>query len=786
MGGLPGSKAFELGRPFYLGVFLTALVVLFYEIVLFQALHFVSNYMTAIQVVGVALLGISVGGLLAFGMRRHASPEWFVGCTLGIPVLLVLAFASLVFFSGNPWVNSIALMLPFVGASMVISMGFSLAPSHKVYFVDLSGAALGAILACLSVPLLREEGSWLVIMLFSLGAAYVFSELVAEPKRTRYQKTAKAGALAVVVLLAIHLPTDFLNLGRIVRGDQDKSKIFSYWRRVKNNPERDVKYVFSKGSLVERIDMLKTAKKNITPYYHGSPNDHSSPWREKAYVKDRRMALGLIKDPDVLVIGTAAEGIVKTAKIMGEGDVVGLEINSAIVKAMTKKFYKWSKKAYKDIELHVVDARSYMKRTDRKFHFITMMNTHRLRNIGYTGQPEYLHTYESMADIFDHLHDDGWVILEERDINQRARLGIQRFLQTGKAVLRDHLHQEDPSRHFWVYDWHGRSSRSRRNLYKQIYIKKTPINEKDIEFIKSWVQMQKERPKRDCKVLYLPGETTGSQMEKMILAEDPYDFYDRAKYNFDTITDDRPFPFDIFRKREHLVQVVKPTLILALLLGIFPVTGFLLFRRWDDPGAGGFKGGIGTVAFGLLAILYFSLLGIAYLMIEIVLIQKFLIFIGIPVLTLAVVLAAMLFFSGLGSYFSRNWGPKKQVSAFLGIFLMALGLHAVVDGFVDHLIFLPVVFRVALLVLLLAPISFLMGTPFPFGMALVKDRLNDRFGAAMFGLNGAFSALATPLALSMAVIYGFNVTYLAGVSVYAGCLVLALLLSLWVRTREAE
>ena len=96
----------------------------------------------------------------------------------------------------------------------------------------------------------------------------------------------------------------------------------------------------------------------------------------------------------------------------------------------------------------------------------------------------------------------------------------------------------------------------------------------------------------------------------------------------------------------------------------------------------------------------------------------------------------------------------------------------------DNLIFLPLFFRILVVIVMLAPISYLMGVPFPFGMKVIKEKMGDRFGAAMFGLNGAFSALATPLALTLATIYGYRMTFLTGTGAYALSLLIALLL-LW-------
>ena len=769
------------GRHIYLGVSLTALAVIFFETVAFQALNFVGDYMRAILVVAIALLGIAVGGFVAFFLSRRAGSGVYIGISLLLPVSVAIAFASLCLYPTDPWRTSIALMLPFICASTVISLTFARAPSHRVYFYDLVGAAGGALVACISVPLLREEGSLLLIMLIGFVASFIFARGETGKAGGFGRKIALVMTVVMAALIAFNLITDKINMVHLVRRtDEGNNKVYNFIKRPAGKPD-DLRY--SRGSLVERIDIVYKHDRRLITFYNGYANDHISRSPTATFKKDRRLEYGLVNNPDVLVIGTAAEGIVKTAKAMGRGDVVGLDINSAVVRAMEGPFFEFSRKAYKNIELHVIDARSYFNRTDRKFDIITMMNTHRMRNVGYTGQPEYLHTIESLEAIFDHLTDNGWLVLEEREINDRAKYGIRRFVHNAKLVLRDHIGVDDPAQHFWVYDWYGRNVRKRGNLYSQIYIKKSPINAIDQEFFDEVVARHTKKVSWGIVTRYRPGHRSKSDIRKLILADDPYDVYNREVYNFEPVTDDRPFPFDVLRARPHLKTILKPTVTLTLLLGLLPAVLLLVWRSLRRRENENLSRGR-QLAFGAFAVLYFALLGIGYLALEVVFMQKLQIFIGIPVLTIASVLGTMLFFSGLGSVLSETWTTKRQALAFVGIILLALAYLAIMDGMITHLTFLPTFVRVLLVILLLAPLSFLMGTPFPFGMQKAKQVLDDRFGAAMFGLNGAFSALATPLALAMGMIAGYTKAFLLGTAVYLVCLVIALAMMPLSRPRQ--
>ena len=777
------------GVPFddkrlYCGVFLTAMLVIFYEVVAFQTLIFVTNYMKAVQILAIALIGIAAGGLLAFALRRRASVAFFTVVALLIPLAVAIGFASLCLFPDSPWIYSICLMLPFICCSLILSMIFTLAPPHRVYFFDLTGAAVGAVLTCISVPLVREEGSFLLIMLLGFMVALVFSFPASGPSPKKLRVGAVLGIWAIIAVFSTNMAFDYLNLVRIVQKSPDKHKVFTRYHKWKKTPKskknQSFKILESKGSLVERIDFIRLSKRWVQVIYNGYSNDHFTPKSEKRFTRDVRLPKGLVKDPDVLIIGTAAEGVCKPAKVLGNGKVVGLEINPPIVKLMQGKYYKKSNYAYKDIEVHTIDARSYLKRTDRKFDIITMMNTHRIRNIGHAGQPEYLHTAESLSDVFDHLTDRGWLILEERNVSEQAELGIFRFISNARWVLKEKVGAAQPAKHFWVYNWYGLNIKQAHRKYTQIFIKKTPINGQDLEWIHSYTQNQndsvtKKNKRSTLTTQYTPDKKYNNKISSLILAEDPYQVVSKKNFNFSVITDDRPFPFDAKRKRPHLWMILTPTVTLAVLIGLLPAMVLIgqSARKRKEQASKFPPAGWG---FGVAAIAYFAILGLAYLMMEVVLIQRLQHFIGKPVLTFAAVVGSMLLFSGLGSLASSKWAPKRIFAAFAGIVACGLILFGSLGWIIDTLIVLPEALRVMATVILVAPLAFLMGAPFPYGIGIVKERLGDRYGAAMFGLNGAFSALATPIALAVGMIVGFSAAFYTGVLLYLPCLLLAVLM----------
>jgi hypothetical protein len=167
-------------------------------------------------------------------------------------------------------------------------------------------------------------------------------------------------------------------------------------------------------------------------------------------------------------------------------------------------------------------------------------------------------------------------------------------------------------------------------------------------------------------------------------------------------------------------------------------------------------------------LVYFAALGLAFILIEIVLSQQFILFLGHPTYALSVILFSVLIFSGIGSFLSGKFQHRLQGRialvvlgiAILGI-LYTIGLKPLFAKFLDWA--LPA--RIALSVVFLAPIGLLMGMPFPLGIRLV-NQISPTSIPWAWGINGYTSVLGSVLTVMIGMAYGFNTVLILAVSVY--------------------
>ena len=167
-------------------------------------------------------------------------------------------------------------------------------------------------------------------------------------------------------------------------------------------------------------------------------------------------------------------------------------------------------------------------------------------------------------------------------------------------------------------------------------------------------------------------------------------------------------------------------------------------------------------------LVYFAGLGLGFIMIEIALLQRFTLFLGQPVYTFAVVLAALLIFTGAGSALSNKFGAaaRKNLRVVIPLILLALGLTA----FLTPIIFSftlgwSLFWRVLISIILLAPLGILLGMPFPTGLRIVAGEASDLVPWA-WGVNGFFTVIGTVSALILGMAFGFKVVLIIAALCY--------------------
>jgi hypothetical protein len=164
---------------------------------------------------------------------------------------------------------------------------------------------------------------------------------------------------------------------------------------------------------------------------------------------------------------------------------------------------------------------------------------------------------------------------------------------------------------------------------------------------------------------------------------------------------------------------------------------------------------------------YFVCVGLGFILVEISLIQRFVLFLGHPTYALTVVVFLMLLASGVGSLTAKRWLPDCS-RVWLPLLVIAAGVLAYVwmlPAVLGALIGQPFVLKFVVSALIIVPLAFLMGMPFPTGLRALAE-VQDHRSEWAWALNGAATVLGSVSAMIIAIHFGLNVTLTCGALAY--------------------
>jgi hypothetical protein len=168
-------------------------------------------------------------------------------------------------------------------------------------------------------------------------------------------------------------------------------------------------------------------------------------------------------------------------------------------------------------------------------------------------------------------------------------------------------------------------------------------------------------------------------------------------------------------------------------------------------------------------LVYFGALGAGFMLLEVALLQRFVLLLGHPVYSLAVTLFSLLLGTGLGSLLSRRVRPERVKPAAMralgAVFGLAFLSTIVLPRVIDLAIPWPLPLRVVVAAAILIPTGVLLGVPLPAGMRLVASTRPDIIPWG-WGMNGAFSVVGATVAVFIAMNWGFSVTLSTAALVY--------------------
>ena len=279
--------------------------------------------------------------------------------------------------------------------------------------------------------------------------------------------------------------------------------------------------------------------------------------------------------------------------------------------------------------------------------------------------------------------------------------------------------------------------------------------------------------------IYYPGCELRNQFRDLLLSPNPAAYERNYPFDITPVTDNRPFFFYTVQPRDLWAfakggaetedrKINRAVPLLFGLMAISVVATLLILvapplvlgaRLPSHRGVRGF-------------LIYFLFIGTGYILIEVGLIQKFVLFLGHPTYALTVVIFSMLVSSGIGSFVSnrilgRDEGRLIKVLGSIALLTALLGV--VVSSLLTALVWLPWAVKMVLTVALIAPLGFVMGMPFPTGLKHLEEWHAPSVRWA-WSLNAASSVLGSVGALVCAIYLGLVQTLIVGGLFYLAAL----------------
>ena len=726
----------------YYGIFLISVATLMLEIGLIRLLSIIQFYHFAFLVISIALFGIAAAGTFLY-IKKLKNPLFISSILFSVSSLTAFLFLNNYVFdpvqASVSYLHALRLILyyiilglPFFFSGIILAYSFSKHKEEagKIYYYNLLGAALGSLGV---LPLTAQLGEKIIFIVFTLG-------LLSSAFFTK--KTKPFLIIALISLLLLIIPTnlnisDYKELSLALNYPNSKL-IATKWNsfsRVDVVESSFTRYAPGLSSeyrqrLPQQVGILTDGSSmNAITHYNASFTNHLP----------TSIGYSLITNPNTLIINSGA-GLDVLAGLKSNASVTAVEANPIVIELLRTNYKDFSGDIYNRANIHLGEGRSYIKQAD-EYDVIVLSLAGNVLSQGLYGLSEnYLLTVEAFEDYHNHLTDNG-VLIVTRWLHYPPKESLRLFSlaleldETGKSIA-------------MFRSW----------TTVTLLISKQDLNENRIEKIKDFTEKNK------FDIIYLPAEFEPNKHGKFKEAyyyqgvsqilNNQEDFYRNYLFDISPVYDDKPFYYNFFKPSQAkqlyniigeswqpfldqgflLLFLLAQALILSLIFILLPLKLLKKIKLKKKP------------------LVFFFCIGIAYLFVEIVLIQRFILLFGRVVYSVATVIFSMLLFSSIGSLLSQKLRTRNILKIIIILFLLIILYYLLIPRIIDSLISLNIIIKMILVSLIIAPLGFFMGMPFPIAIRSINKKLIPWAWAT----NGSASVLSTILAVLLALFLGYS------------------------------
>lgn len=764
-----------------LSIGLLSLSMIAYQLSLMQYLSIVQWYHFAYMIIGIALLGFGAAGTFIAIFRKFLLRR----IELFLPVCMIL---TAIFMPVSIWLSTqpfarfdtyllfveqrevwrllffeLLFFIPFFFCALAIGLTFVNYTSKisKLYFSNLAGSGLGGLTAILLFWTATPIQIPFITALLSLLAA-----LLILPLR---RKSIWTGTIIVAGIffyfslsspLKLHL-SQYKSLSRTL--DLPETIV----EEAVNSPYGWVQYVsspylrYAPGlslGFTEEVPFVDAVFNNGE--WVGALLQSEGESRILDYTTSA-IAWDLSSLEKVLIL-SAGTGIRTRYAVMREAAMIDHVESNPVISEFANR--KMDLKSEASVNFHTQDVRSFLAHTEKEYDLISFPA---LGEFGGSAglqavQEEYLLTKKAFSTAFDRLQEKGYLEIKVwMDYPYRNPLKIT-------ATLAEVLAEKNISDHtdhlIAVRSWNTIS----------FIIKKSSFIPSEIQRVREFCEelnfdpliLPKITPEERSRYNALEDESL-FRLTDSIISEDREKVYERYNFHLRPATDDKPYFSQFLRLKSfpHLQQlygeqsasffelgylIVGVTFIQSLFLAVVLIILPLFWLK-------------GQLKNKTRTLLYFSGLGIGYMFVEIVFIQRFILYLGHPVYSVAAVISGMLLLSGLGSWYSSRLQLSLEGIGRLVLFIVLLLLVYILSlpWLLEISIGLPLGVKTGISLVLIGIPAFFMGMPFPLGLHHLS--LHNEAGVPWaWGVNGCLSVVSASLATILAIETGFSILLLLG------------------------
>jgi spermidine synthase len=798
-------------------IFFTSFSVLAYEILLIRLLSIGWWHHFAYMVISLALLGFGASGALLFLLFKRMErklDQWILLLALLTALSFSLSFSISQQTGLDPlqliwqkaaWTGMLLTYLfmgtPFLFAGAIVGIILTRAgeKAHRMYALDLLGAGCGALLI---VPALYLGPPWILLPFLGgfvlLGASWLCLRICGALKGICLLLAASGLiVLSYLVLppipkmhhtkglpMTLCLPDAKLETKRV--GPQGMIQV------VGSPAIRDVAGLSlaftldeeSKDARIPAQKMIFLDGESIGPLTRFTGDR-----QELRHLDYTTMALPYhVRHPQkVLVLGSGGGTDILLALGRGAAEIVALEANRQMADLLKGPFASFTGDLYSrpEVNLKIREARQFIHSTDDEFDLIqlSLLDSFGLSAGGLASAEEsYLYTVEAFRLYLSRLSDSGmvavtrWLKLPPRD--------SLRVVATALEALRKTFSTSTPERHLlFIRSWKTSTILISRSAFTAEEIASAARFCDRRSFDTAYhAGMKEERANRFDKLkepyYFLGASALGGEKAQ--------DFLDAYVFNVSPTRDDRPYFAHFFRwdkarllfhhlRAESLplielgyVFIVATLLQAAVASGVFILLP-LLFLGWLGPSAEkGRKRAGGGKAPGTL--LYFGLVGLAFMFIEMALLPKFTFLLAHPIYSAALVLSSILVFAGCGSLslgkIQARWNGFLWLAA-AGIFVWVGFMALFGERLFAAAVAWPLWARLCVAIGLSGCLAFFLGWPFPAGLR-VTSKHSPNLVPWAWGVNGCASVVGAVMGKLLSISFGFQWTAVMACVLYLG------------------